>query len=91
MAEDKAAKKRATDDLNDIETLRKIPAFNRYFSRRIWEEVDKLLEKVLHDKKLTPEKLHEARLLYLAAKETAELLTGDEAACRRLIDSSSED
>jgi hypothetical protein len=86
MPEDKAAKKRASDDLNDIEALRKIPAYNRVFGRRVWDEVDKRREKVLHGK-LTDDQLHDARIEYQSWKDMAEMLTGDEAACRRIIDS----
>ncbi len=90
MPEDTRAKKRATDDLNAIEALRKVPAFN-YLIRRCWEEVDKHRDKLLTDRSLSPEALHLERARYLKAKEMAELTTGDEAACRSILESLSEE
>lgn len=86
MSEDKGAKKRAVSDLNAIEALRKVPAFVRIAQRQL-EELDKRRERILHDTSLGIEELYEERLLYLGAKEASEMLTGDEASCRRIIDS----
>ena len=86
MPEDKGAKKRAVADLNAIEALRKVPAFS-YLARISLQALDKRREKILHDKALTAEELYAERLMYLGAKEQSELVAGDEAACRSIIDS----
>lgn len=83
--EDVQEKARAVQDLEDIAALRKLPAFGRYFARRVLGQMETSREKVLHDKKLTPQGLYEERLRYLAFRETVEILAGDEAGCRNII------
>jgi len=85
MSEDLQAKKRAQDDLNDIDALKKNQPFNRFFLRRVNEEVEKRREAVLHRRELTPEELYNERLLYLAALDTAKLMENEEAACRSIL------
>jgi hypothetical protein len=85
LREDVAAKTRAVQDLEDIEKLKKTPAYTRYFERRVLEELEKRREKVLHDRQLSKDELWEARLLYLAARDTATMMASEEAACRNVI------
>lgn len=87
MAEDRAAKKRATDDLNDIEALRKFPAFNRYHVRRVREEVEKQLTKLLEDDGLDVEGVYRQLLIYKDRIKSEKMMDQDEASCRSIIDS----
>lgn len=89
--EDVKSKQRAQQDIEDIERLKKTPAFTRYFERRLLEELSKRREKVLHDKQLTKDQLWEERLLYLAMKDVSTMLVGEEAACRNIIGGSVEE
>jgi len=83
--DEQRARELATQDLEDIQTLRGTPAFERYFERRVNGMVATKADAVLHDLKLTPETLWRARLEYLAMRDVALLLTQDEGACRRLL------
>lgn len=82
---DAAARKKASDDLADIEALKRFEPFNRLFVRRVQEELEKRREIVLHKRDLTPEALHNERLLYLAALDTSNLMKNDETACRNTL------
>jgi hypothetical protein len=83
--EDNDARKRAHDDLTDIEALQRSEPFNRYFLRRLKEELKKREEKVLTDKTLTKDQLLEERIAYMAQREIATMLSQEEAACRNVI------
>jgi hypothetical protein len=87
MSEDLQAKKKARDDLNDIEALERFEPFSRLFLRRVNEELDKRRENVLHNRTLTAEELYNERLLYLAARDTAKMMENDKVNCRKLLGS----
>ena len=75
----------ASQDLEDIESLKSNPAFQRYFERRILGQLAALRETVLHDIKLDRDTLWEARLKYLATLEVSIILLQDESACKRML------
>lgn len=88
---DAAARKKASEDLADIEALKRFEPFNRLFVRRVNEELEKRRETVLHKRDLTPEALYNERLLYLAALDTSNLLATDERSCRNTLGPSGEE
>lgn len=75
----------ASRDVEDIESLRKTPAFQRYFERRVLGELNRHRDVLLYEKNLTKDQLWEARLKFDAAYDLSIMLLQDEAACRRLI------
>jgi hypothetical protein len=85
MSEDLQAKKRAQDDLNDIDALKRSEPFTRFFIRRVNEELRKAQDTILTDRTLTPEQLHEERLRYFAYSDTSRLMEREEAACRSIL------
>lgn len=80
------SKRRAQATLEAIAQLGSFPAFTSYFLRRQTERLEAARERVLHDSGLdTPQKLWEARLLYLERREAARLLESDETAAQSTI------
>jgi len=84
---DIAAGKKAQKDLEDIEALKRFKPFNEYYQRRLYEEVVKLSEKVLHNDSLDDSQRHDARIEYKTVKRIWDMLDEEESACRRIIDS----
>jgi hypothetical protein len=83
--------KRAAEDLRAIEELKRNPAYREYFERRVEEELAKLREKILTNRKLTAEGLFNERLLYFAALDTSEMMARDEAGCRNILGAGGEE
>jgi DNA-directed RNA polymerase subunit F len=89
MASDKEnvdAKKRAQQDMEDIARLKGLPAFSRYFVRRIGDKVGAQREKLLHDRNVPDERLGEERRKLWALEEVSTMLDSDQAAAQRVID-----
>lgn len=83
--EDLKSRQRAKQDVEDIETLKKTPAFQRYYQRRIANELKAKADKVLYDSD-SKEEAWEALLEFRALYTTAKMLIVDEAACRRMVE-----
>lgn len=91
QSEESKSKSRANQDLEDIETLRKNPAFQRYFERRIIGELTKYRDEVLYNRALGKDDLYEARKQFLAVLDVSKMLYEDEAGCRNILESGSTD
>lgn len=90
-SESAKARARASRDIEDIEVLRKNPAFHRYFERRVLSELESARNELLYGKDLTPEKLWNFRLKFDALYGVSLMLLQDEAACRNLIGESTDE
>lgn len=89
MSEDRstpaaAERARAAADLEDIERLKKFPAFHTYFMRRVSEEVEKTKEKIL-DPTTKDDDLHDLKVRHKTLDEISKLLDVDESGCRSII------
>lgn len=67
----------AEQDFSDIQALKKVPAFGRYFLRRLSEKRDEFAGKVL-DEDSSPEKREIWRQIYQEYKTVCEMVTRDE-------------
>ena len=83
--EDRRVRARAQSDLNDIDVLRREPAFGRYFQRRLSEIRDGLAAEVLNGRMDAREREIKQRE-YLLAKRIAALMEEDEAANRTVVE-----
>ncbi len=77
---------RAAQDLEDIRTLQKIPAWKRYWERSVVAPAQRLREKILTDQKLTKDELWELRIRLEERMKTLQTIIQDEAACRSIIE-----
>lgn len=85
---DRNSKVRAQAALESIAQLRGSEAFMSYLLPKLLKRLEESRKAVLHDTKLdTPQKLWEARLLYLERFEASRLLEMDETAARSIIGS----
>lgn len=78
------ARARASRDLDDIESLRKHPAFQRYWERRIVGEMKIKSDVILYDRTKTRDEIWELLAQFRAAYDVALTLLQDEALCRNL-------
>lgn len=76
---------RAAQDVEDIDSLKANPAFQRYFERQVIARVSESREAVLHDKKLDREGLWNAREKYFAILDVSTMLLKDEGACKGML------
>lgn len=84
MAEDRHGQKLASDDLNDIEELRKNPAFSAYWSRRVLSKLDDARDSLLHGKLTYSNDPVERQRLNIW-EEVFTILLDDERACRNIL------
>jgi hypothetical protein len=85
-ADERKAGALAAQDLEDIRTLKKSPAWSRYWERVVVGEVQRLRERILTDRKLTKDELWEERLKFFAQLDLSQRILQDEAACRSIIE-----
>lgn len=84
-----ASRKKAQERREAIAQLRKTDAFTAYLGPRLERRMSEAREALLHDleKIDTPQKLWEARLVYLERREVALLLDHDDATARNILGS----
>jgi arylsulfatase A-like enzyme len=78
----------ADQDLSDIRVLQKLPAFERYFLRRLAEKRDHFAALVL-DSEATPEQREIWRQIYQEYKALCSMVEQDEANAVKLLGSAS--
>jgi len=78
-------RKRAAEDLEDIERLKRFAPFQRYFHRRILSERDRIQERILSEGKLEDGELHDLRVAHRTLSGIAKMMGQDEAACRNIL------
>lgn len=83
----RASKVHSQETREDIARLRDFGPFRRYFTARQEQRLAQQREKVLTDVNEldTPQKLWEARLIYLERLEAAQMMERDEIAAQRTI------
>lgn len=83
-SDNEQARQKAAQDLEDIETLKSMPAFKRYFARRVTDELKSLADKILYD--ATDRRAAWIAILrFRAVFEVSKVLLQDEASCKAVL------
>ncbi len=85
-ADERKAGALAAQDLEDIRTLKKSPAWSRYWARQVVGPADRLRDRILTDSKLTKDELWELRIRFEERLDVVNTIIRDEAACRSIIE-----
>ncbi len=80
-----AERKRAAEDLEDIQKLTKYAPFQRYYLRRLNDELHKAEVKVLDGRSLPSDQLHDAVVVHDTIKTLSKMIAEDEAGCRNVL------
>ncbi|MDR1191255.1 MAG: hypothetical protein LBK60_06280 [Verrucomicrobiales bacterium] len=81
---DNAAKLQASEDLHDINALKKCAAFERYFMRRLRQKTEDLKNAVLHAD-LTPAERETKRQVYLEYEVICGMVERDEISANAIL------